>query len=57
VSGSVLGWVTGNLGWLFVLLASTLVIFVIWLAAGKYGRIPLGGTTSGRSSAPSRGSR
>ncbi|HYP44216.1 MAG TPA: BCCT family transporter, partial [Propionibacteriaceae bacterium] len=42
VSGSVLGWVTGNLGWLFVLLASTLVIFVIWLAAGKYGRIPLG---------------
>jgi choline/carnitine/betaine transport len=42
VSGSVLGWVTGNLGWLFVLLASTFVIFVIWLAAGKYGRIPLG---------------
>ncbi|WP_448609233.1 BCCT family transporter [Geodermatophilus sp. URMC 60] len=42
VSGSVLGWVTGNLGWLFVLLASTLVVFVIWLAAGKYGRIPLG---------------
>lgn len=42
VSGSVLGWVTGNLGWLFVLLASAFVIFVIWLAAGKYGRIPLG---------------
>jgi choline/carnitine/betaine transport len=41
-STSVLGWVTGNLGWLFVLLASTFVVFVIWLAAGKYGRIPLG---------------
>ena len=42
VSGSVLGWITGNLGWLFVLLASAFVVFVIWLAAGKYGRIPLG---------------
>ncbi|MCZ2818128.1 BCCT family transporter [Modestobacter sp. VKM Ac-2984] len=42
VSGSVLGWVTGNLGWLFVLLASALVVFVIWLAAGRFGRIPLG---------------
>jgi choline/carnitine/betaine transport len=42
VSGSILGWVTGNLGWLFVTLASAFVVFVIWLAAGKYGRIPLG---------------
>ena len=42
VSGSILGWITGNLGWLFVLLASAFVVFVIWLAAGKYGRIPLG---------------
>ncbi len=41
-SGSILQWVTGNLGWLFVLLASAFVVFVIWLAAGKYGRIPLG---------------
>lgn len=41
-SGSVLGWVTGNLGWLFVLLASAFVVYVIWLAASKYGRIPLG---------------
>src|SRR3712207_703426 len=39
---SALGWITGNLGWLFVLLASAFVIYVIWLAAGKYGRIPLG---------------
>ncbi|WP_245821165.1 BCCT family transporter [Geodermatophilus pulveris] len=42
VSGSILGWVTGNLGWFFVLLASAFVVFVIWLAASKYGRIPLG---------------
>jgi choline/carnitine/betaine transport len=42
VSGSVLGWVTGNLGWFFVLLATAFVVFVIWLAASKYGRIPLG---------------
>jgi choline/carnitine/betaine transport len=41
-SGSALGWITGNLGWLFVLLATAFVVFVIWLAAGKYGRIPLG---------------
>ncbi|HEX2072798.1 MAG TPA: BCCT family transporter, partial [Geodermatophilus sp.] len=41
-SGSVLGWITGNLGWLFVLLASAFVVYVIWLAASKYGRIPLG---------------
>jgi choline/carnitine/betaine transport len=41
-SGSALTWITGNLGWMFVLLASAFVIYVIWLAAGKYGRIPLG---------------
>ncbi|RZU31048.1 BCCT family transporter [Blastococcus saxobsidens] len=41
-SGSALGWITGNLGWLFVLLATAFVFFVIWLAAGKYGRVPLG---------------
>ena len=42
VSGTALEWVETNLGWLFVLLASAFVVFVIWLAAGKYGRIPLG---------------
>ena len=42
VSGSVLGWITANLGWFFVLLSSAFVVFVIWLAASKYGRIPLG---------------
>jgi hypothetical protein len=41
-SGTALEWVETNLGWLFVLLASAFVVFVIWLAAGRYGRIPLG---------------
>ncbi|WNV75455.1 BCCT family transporter [Geodermatophilus sp. DSM 44513] len=41
-SGTALEWVQTNLGWLFVLLASAFVVFVIWLAAGRYGRIPLG---------------
>ena len=37
-----LGWVVHNMGWLFSLVASGFVLFVIWLAAGKFGRIPLG---------------
>jgi choline/carnitine/betaine transport len=41
-STSALGWVEQNTGWLFVLLASGFVVYVIWLAAGRYGRIPLG---------------
>jgi choline/carnitine/betaine transport len=30
------------MGWLFVLLASSFVVFVIWLAASPFGSIPLG---------------
>ena len=41
-SGSALTWIEENLGWLFVLLASGFVVFVLWLAASRYGRIPLG---------------
>jgi choline/carnitine/betaine transport len=41
-STEALGWTVHNMGWLFVLVASSFVVFVIWLAAGKYGRIPLG---------------
>ena len=41
-SGSGLEWVVHNMGWLFALVASGFVLFVIWLAAGKFGRIPLG---------------
>ena len=42
VSGSVLGWVIENAGWLFVMTASLFVVFVLWLAASRYGKIPLG---------------
>jgi choline/carnitine/betaine transport len=41
-STSVLGWVMTNTGWLFVLTASLFVVFVLWLAGSKYGKIPLG---------------
>ena len=41
-SGAGLDWVVHNMGWLFSLVASGFVLFVIWLAASKYGRIPLG---------------
>ncbi|MCZ2827637.1 BCCT family transporter [Modestobacter sp. VKM Ac-2986] len=41
-SGTALTWVETKLGWLFVLLASAFVVFVVWLAAGRYGHVRLG---------------
>ena len=41
-SGSALAWVMDNTGWLFVLTASGFVVFVLWLALGRFGNIPLG---------------
>jgi choline/carnitine/betaine transport len=41
-SSSALTWVMNNTGWLFVLTASGFVVFVLWLALGRYGTIPLG---------------
>ena len=41
-SGDALAWTVTNLGWLFVILASACVAFVIWLAMSRYGDIPLG---------------
>ena len=41
-SSSALSWTVTNMGWLFVTLASAFVAFVIWLAAGRFGTIPLG---------------
>ncbi|RDI46388.1 BCCT family transporter [Nocardia mexicana] len=35
-------WVITNTGWLFVLIASAFVVFVLWMAASRYGKIPLG---------------
>ncbi len=42
VSTDALGWTMEYLGWFFVLTASGFVVFVIWLALGKYGQVPLG---------------
>ncbi|SFS10375.1 choline/carnitine/betaine transport [Agrococcus baldri] len=41
-SGIGLEWVVHNTGWLFALAASGFVIFIVWIAASRYGRIPLG---------------
>ncbi|WP_246088050.1 BCCT family transporter [Nocardioides albertanoniae] len=37
-----LAWVLDKAGWFFVLTASSFVVYIIWLAASKYGNIPLG---------------
>ncbi|EPH06270.1 betaine/carnitine/choline transporter (BCCT) family transporter [Propionibacterium sp. oral taxon 192 str. F0372] len=37
-----LSWVVTNMGWLFALSATGMVFFILWLAASKYGNIPLG---------------
>ena len=41
-SGSALTWVMDNVGWLFVLTSTGFVVFVLWLALGRFGNIPLG---------------
>ncbi len=42
VSSNALDWTVTSMGWLFVLTASAFVVFVIWLAMGQFGDIPLG---------------
>jgi choline/carnitine/betaine transport len=41
-SDHALTWVMDDAGWLFVLTASAFVVFVIWLAASRFGDIKLG---------------
>lgn len=41
-SKEALDWVMEYTGWLFMVLASLFVVFVLWLALGKFGNIPLG---------------
>jgi choline/carnitine/betaine transport len=41
-SGTMLGGLMHNGGWAFVLAASGFVVFALWLAASRYGRIHLG---------------
>lgn len=42
VSTTVLNWLVINLGWLFVIAASGFVLFAVWLAVSRFGKIPLG---------------
>jgi choline/carnitine/betaine transport len=42
VANSVLAGIIAGGGWAFVLAASGFVVFALWLAISKYGRIPLG---------------
>ena len=42
VSQAALDWVMKDTGWLFIALASLFVVFVLWLALGRFGNIPLG---------------
>ncbi|WP_299575727.1 BCCT family transporter [uncultured Williamsia sp.] len=41
-TASILAGITDNLGWLFILAATAFVLFAIFLAVSKYGKIPLG---------------
>ncbi|GAC78491.1 choline/carnitine/betaine transport [Gordonia malaquae] len=43
ISANAKNGVITNLGWLFVIASTGFVIFVIWLAMSRFGRIPLGG--------------
>ncbi|MGH3789131.1 MAG: BCCT family transporter [Pseudonocardiaceae bacterium] len=42
VTAAALDWLVDNFGWLFVLAATGFVVFSLWAALGRYGRIPLG---------------
>lgn len=42
VASNAQSWVITNTGWLFVLVATSFVVYVIWLALSRYGKIPLG---------------
>ncbi|NKX56533.1 BCCT family transporter [Arthrobacter mobilis] len=41
-SAAALDWVLASTGWVFVLLASLFVIYILWVALGRFGTIPLG---------------
>ncbi|GAA3711307.1 BCCT family transporter [Zhihengliuella alba] len=42
VSAAALSWVVHNTGWLFNLLVAIVLVFLLYLAFSRYGRIPLG---------------
>lgn len=44
-SGSLMSWVSINFGWLFVTSVIAFIVFLAWMAYGKYGNIKLGKDT------------
>ncbi|MFE5707888.1 BCCT family transporter [Rhodococcus koreensis] len=42
VSNAALGWLVADMGWLFITAATGFVLFSLFLAFSRYGRIPLG---------------
>ncbi|MFC5952812.1 BCCT family transporter [Pseudonocardia lutea] len=42
VSGAVRSGITSMGGWFFILAAGGFVVFALWLAVSRFGRIPLG---------------
>jgi glycine betaine transporter len=42
VLGAVVGFITTNLGWVYMLITSFFLVFVIYLAFSRYGKIKLG---------------
>lgn len=42
VLGSVVGWTSEWFGWFYVLLAWTILVFVVFIAVSRYGRIRIG---------------
>src|SRR5215218_5855041 len=43
VLGAVVGFITRNLGWAYMLITSFFLVFIIFLACSRYGKIKLGG--------------
>lgn len=41
-SGALMSWVSINFGWLFVASVIAFIVFLVWMAYGKYGNIKLG---------------
>ena len=42
ITEDMLAWITDNLGWIYILSATFFVLFALYLAISKYGKIPLG---------------
>ena len=44
-SSALMSWVSNNFGWLFVASVIVFIVFLVWIACSKYGKIKLGKDT------------